>query len=110
MSASAVAGSWPPRRMSAGTPRRPTSPVGTPMFAGNEQVASMRLNGDLFLNAVGWLVGQEELVSIRSKSVRASRAELTPHQSVQVFYLSVLVIPQLLSAIGIAVWWRRKSR
>jgi ABC-type uncharacterized transport system involved in gliding motility auxiliary subunit len=84
--------------------------VGTPMFAGNEQVASMRLNGDLFLNAVGWLVGQEELVSIRSKSVRASRAELTPHQSVQVFYLSVLVIPQLLSAIGIAVWWRRKSR
>jgi ABC-type uncharacterized transport system involved in gliding motility auxiliary subunit len=69
-----------------------------------------RLNGDLFLNAVGWLIGQEELVSIRSRSVRASRAELTANQAAQVFYLSVLIVPQLLIAGGIAVWWRRKSR
>jgi ABC-type uncharacterized transport system involved in gliding motility auxiliary subunit len=69
-----------------------------------------RLNGDLVLNAVGWLVGQEELVAIRSRSVRASRAELTGNQAVQVFYLSVLILPQLLITLGIAVWWRRKSR
>lgn len=84
--------------------------IGTPLFAGNQQVAQMRLNADLFLNAVGWLVGQEELVSIRSRGVRASRAELTPTQSLQVFYLSVLIVPQLLIALGIGVWWRRKSR
>jgi gliding motility-associatede transport system auxiliary component len=84
--------------------------VGSPLFAGNQQIAQMRLNGDLFLNAVGWLVGQEELVSIRSRSVRASRAELTPRQQGQLFYLSVLLVPQLMIAAGIAVWWWRKSR
>jgi gliding motility-associatede transport system auxiliary component len=83
---------------------------GTPMFADNQQLAQSRLNGDLFLNAVGWLVGQEELVAIRSRSVRASRATMTGAQVVQVFYLSVLILPQLLIATGIAVWWRRKSR
>ncbi len=84
--------------------------IGSSMFGDNQQLAQSRLNLDLLLNAVGWLVGQEELVSIRSRSVRASRAELTGNQAVRVFYLSVLILPQLLIAIGIAVWWRRKSR
>jgi ABC-type uncharacterized transport system involved in gliding motility auxiliary subunit len=83
---------------------------GTARFADNQELAQFRLNGDLFLNAVGWLVGQEELVSIRSRSVRSSRAELTRDQASQVFYLSVFILPQLLIASGIAVWWRRKSR
>jgi gliding motility-associatede transport system auxiliary component len=83
---------------------------GTSRFADNQDIVQSRLNGDLFLNAVGWLVGQEELVSIRSRSVRASRAELTGTQARQVFYLSVLILPQLLIASGIAVWWRRRSR
>lgn len=83
---------------------------GTPMFANNQQLTQSRLNSDLFLNSVGWLVGQENLVSIRSRSVRASRAELTARQALQVFYLSVLIVPQLLIVFGIVVWWRRKSR
>jgi gliding motility-associatede transport system auxiliary component len=83
---------------------------GTPRFADNQELMQFRLNGDLFLNAVGWLIGQEELVSIRSRSVRASRAELTGKQALQVFYLAVLIVPQLLIATGIGVWWRRKSR
>jgi len=83
---------------------------GSALFADNQQLVQSRLNGDLFLNAIGWLVGQEELVSVRSRTVRASRAELTGAQALQVFYLSVLIVPQLLIATGIAVWWRRKSR
>src|SRR5262245_15176274 len=81
---------------------------GSMLFADNQQLEQSRLNGDLFLNAVGWLVGQEELVSIRSQSVRASRADLTPKQAAQVFYLSVFIIPELLIALGIWVWWRRR--
>ena len=84
--------------------------VGTAMFADNQQLVQSRLNGDLFLNAVGWLVGQEELVSVRSRGVRASRAELTQRQANQLFYLSVFIIPQLLIGTGIAMWWLRKSR
>jgi ABC-type uncharacterized transport system involved in gliding motility auxiliary subunit len=82
---------------------------GTPLFVDNQQLAQSQLNGDLFLNAVGWLVGQGELVSIRSRSVRASRADLTPAQAARVFYLSVFIIPQLLIALGIWVWWRRRT-
>ena len=37
-------------------------------------------------------------------------AEMTPGQARQLFYLSILIVPQLLIATGIAVWWRRKSR
>lgn len=83
---------------------------GTEQFADNQRLSQSRLNADLFLNSVGWLVGQEELVSVRSRSVRASRAELTPADSLRVFYLSVLVVPELMVLAGIAVWWRRKSR
>ncbi len=79
------------------------------MFADNDQMVQSRLNGDLFLNAVGWLVGQEELVSIRSRTVRASRALMTEGQQLRVFYLSILILPELLIALGIAVWWRRRS-
>lgn len=82
---------------------------GTRAFADNQQLVQSRLNADLFLNSVGWLVGQEELVSIRSKTVRASRADITPTQAAQIFYLSVLIIPELLIALGIWVWWRRRS-
>ncbi len=82
---------------------------GTPRFADNQEITQSRLNGDLFLNAVGWLVGQEELVSIRSRTVRASRADFTQNQAGRLFYLSVLIIPELLVALGIAVWWRRRN-
>jgi ABC-type uncharacterized transport system involved in gliding motility auxiliary subunit len=83
--------------------------IGTPRAADNQTLTQSRTNGDLFLNAVGWLVGQEELVSIRSRSVRASRAEFSPSQAGQLFYLSVLIIPELMIALGIAVWWRRRN-
>ncbi len=83
--------------------------IGTPRAADNQNLTQSRTNADLFLNAVGWLVGQEELVSIRSKSVRASRAEFSPSQAGQLFYLSVLIIPELMVALGIAVWWRRRN-
>jgi len=82
---------------------------GTPMFADNRRFLQLPLNGDLFLNAIGWLVGQEESVSIRLRTVRASKAELSNTQVRQLFYLSILIIPELLIAVGIGVWWVRRS-
>ncbi len=84
---------------------------GNSRFADNEYLANPTFfNQDLFLNAVGWLVGQEELVSIRSRTVRASRVQMTPEQNVMLFVTSVLLMPQLLLMGGIVVWWRRRSR
>jgi ABC-type uncharacterized transport system involved in gliding motility auxiliary subunit len=83
---------------------------GTPLFAINQQLTQRGVNGDLFLNAIGWLVGQGELVSVRPRSVRSSRAELTAQQATSFFYLSVLLIPEFLVLLGVAVSWRRRSR
>jgi gliding motility-associatede transport system auxiliary component len=84
---------------------------GNSRFADNQYLANPSFyNRDLFLNAIGWLAGQQELVSIRSRTVRASRVQMTPEQNVMLFVSSVLLIPQLLLVAGIAVWWRRRSR
>lgn len=66
-------------------------------------------NDALALSVVGWLAGEEELISVGSRAVRASRASLTAAQARSVFYLSVLVLPELILLCGIAVWWRRSS-
>jgi ABC-type uncharacterized transport system involved in gliding motility auxiliary subunit len=84
--------------------------IGSTAFAYNQFFTQRGANADLVLNSVGWLVGQEETVSIRSRTVRASRAELTADDSRNIFYLSVLIIPELLILFGVAVWWRRRSR
>jgi ABC-type uncharacterized transport system involved in gliding motility auxiliary subunit len=84
---------------------------GNSRFADNQYLANPSFfNRDLFLNAVNWLAGQEELVSIRPRTVRASRVQMTPEQNVMLFVISVLLMPQLLLVAGIAVWWRRRSR
>ena len=84
---------------------------GNSRFASNQYLANPTfLNRDLFLNAVGWLAGQEELVSIRPRTVRASRVHMTPEQNVMLFVVSVLLMPQMLLVAGIVVWWRRRSR
>jgi ABC-type uncharacterized transport system involved in gliding motility auxiliary subunit len=84
---------------------------GNARFADNQYLANPSFfNRDLFLNTVGWLAGQEELVSIRSRAVRASRVQMTPEQNVMLFVVSVLLMPQFLLVAGIVVWWRRRSR
>ena len=84
--------------------------IGSTMFAQNQLFTQRAVNADLVLNAIGWLVGQDDTVAIRTRTVRASRAELTAADSVRVFYLSVLIIPELLILFGVSVWWRRRSR
>jgi ABC-type uncharacterized transport system involved in gliding motility auxiliary subunit len=82
--------------------------VGTAKFADNRNINQF-FNRDFFLNAVGWLGSQEELISIRPRTVRASRIHFSADQATVIFYLSVLVLPEILLVAGLAVWWRRSS-
>lgn len=77
-------------------------------FAENREVEGTYYNRDLLLNTIDWLVGQTDLLSIRPRGVRSSRVQFTAEQGKVIFYLSVLVIPELLLLAGIAVWWRRE--
>lgn len=81
--------------------------VGTGDFANNRSL-EIYFNRDLFLNIVNWLVGEEDLISIRPRSIRSSRIQLTEQEGNMVFYLSFLILPELLLIIGLGVWWRRR--
>ena len=81
--------------------------VGTAAFVNNRFI-NIFFNRDFFLNAVNWLVGQEELISIRPRSVRSSRVQLTEGEGAAIFYLSFLILPEILLIIGLGVWWRRR--
>ncbi len=81
---------------------------GTAGIADNQHI-NMLFNRDLFLNSFGWLGGQEELVAIRPRTMRSSRVKFSREEATTIFYLSVLVVPELLLVLGLAVWWRRSA-
>lgn len=81
---------------------------GSVEFASNREVDGTYYNRDLVLNSIDWLAGQADLLSIRPRSVRSSRVQFTADQGTVIFYLSVLLIPEILLIVGIAVWWRRE--
>jgi ABC-type uncharacterized transport system involved in gliding motility auxiliary subunit len=74
----------------------------------NNRYLNIFFNRDFFVNAANWLVGQEELISIRPRSVRSSRVQFTESEGKAVFYLSFLFLPEVLLIIGLGVWWRRR--
>ena len=65
-------------------------------------------NRDLFMNTVGWLSQQENLISIRPKSPTDSRITLTATQQSNITWLSLLVIPAFIFGSGVYSWWRRR--
>lgn len=81
---------------------------GSSEFADNQYVNTY-YNRDLFMNSIDWLAGEENSVSIRPRSIHASRMRLTVDQFNLLFALSVLMLPELLMIIGIAVWWERRN-
>jgi ABC-type uncharacterized transport system involved in gliding motility auxiliary subunit len=83
--------------------------VGDSEWANNRYLGNF-FNQDLFLNAVSWLAGEEELISIRPRRTRASSVMLTQQESTAVFYLTVLLLPELVLFGGMFVWFGRRYR
>ena len=80
---------------------------GDSAFIDNEHISKM-YNVDLFLNTVNWLAEEEEMISIRPKTTRGSRVMMTPQETRDIFYMSVLILPEALLLFGLAIWWRRR--
>ncbi|MCC6765423.1 MAG: GldG family protein [Deltaproteobacteria bacterium] len=83
--------------------------VGDADFASNQFFGQL-FNRDLVLNMMAWLGGEEQQISIRPRAIQASRAQLGPAETRRIFYLSVLVLPELLLFLGLTVWWRRSTK
>jgi ABC-type uncharacterized transport system involved in gliding motility auxiliary subunit len=81
---------------------------GDTAFADNQYLENF-FNRDFIMNAVDWLAGEANSISIRPRTLRASRFELTIGEFDVVFVMSVLLLPELLLIIGIAVWYERRN-
>jgi ABC-type uncharacterized transport system involved in gliding motility auxiliary subunit len=65
-------------------------------------------NRDLFLNTLGWLSQQENLISIRPKEADDRRITLTATQQNNITWMSLLLVPAAIFGTGVYGWWRRR--
>jgi ABC-type uncharacterized transport system involved in gliding motility auxiliary subunit len=83
--------------------------VGDGEFFANQYLQLLG-NQDLFQNAVSWLAEQEDRITIRPRSREASRLFLSQAQVSSLKFLTILVLPMSLLAVGLGVWLVRRSR
>jgi ABC-type uncharacterized transport system involved in gliding motility auxiliary subunit len=81
--------------------------MGDSDFASNAALG-IQGNRDLFMNIVGWLSQQENLIAIRPKEPDDRRVTLTATQQANINWLSIVIIPGFIFASGIYSWWRRR--
>ncbi len=65
-------------------------------------------NENFFLNIINWLAQEEELVSIRERTISEQSFMLSKKEILVIFY-SVLSLPILIVIAGIVVWLRRRT-
>ena len=75
----------------------------------NNQYSRFGGNLDLFLNSVSWALEDENLISIRSKEDESGKIELSQNEGIIIFWISVIIVPLLIAALGIVIWMRRKK-
>jgi ABC-type uncharacterized transport system involved in gliding motility auxiliary subunit len=71
-------------------------------------VLGIQGNRDIFMNTIGWLSQQENLIAIRPTEAGDSRITLTSTQQSNITWLSLLLIPGAVFATGFYSWWRRR--
>jgi ABC-type uncharacterized transport system involved in gliding motility auxiliary subunit len=77
-------------------------------FASN-QLLGIYQNRDLFVNAVNWLLGDVESISVRPNQSRASRFQLTASQANTIRLFSLFALPEALAVVGVFIWWTRRQ-
>ena len=81
--------------------------MGDADFASNVAI-NISGNRDLFMNIVGWLSQQENLIAIRPKDPGDSRLTLTNDQARRIAWLALFLLPGAILALGVYTWWRRR--
>jgi ABC-type uncharacterized transport system involved in gliding motility auxiliary subunit len=106
---SAASTETPPAGAAADAPKPETRVVvfGDSDFPSNG-VLGIQGNRDLFMNAVGWLSQQENLISIRPKEADDRRITLTATQQSNITWMSLLIVPVLIFGSGVYGWWQRR--
>jgi ABC-type uncharacterized transport system involved in gliding motility auxiliary subunit len=107
---SAAAPGPPPAPGNTDVPKPETRVVviGDSDFASNAALGAPG-NRDLFMNTIGWLAQQDNLISIRPKDPDDRRITLTATQESNLFWLSLLIIPALVFGAGLMTWMKRRA-
>jgi ABC-type uncharacterized transport system involved in gliding motility auxiliary subunit len=100
-------GAPPPAPGDAPKPETRVVIFGDSDFASNG-VLGIQGNKDLFMNVVGWLSQQENLISIRPKEASDRRLTLTATQQNNITILVLLIVPGFVFGTGIYSWTRRR--
>jgi ABC-type uncharacterized transport system involved in gliding motility auxiliary subunit len=83
--------------------------VGTSLWSQNSMLGSRSLgNRDLLANMINWLSSDEDLISIRPKVPEDRPLNLTQRNLTSIFWLSFVIFPLGVVAIGMATWWKRR--
>jgi ABC-type uncharacterized transport system involved in gliding motility auxiliary subunit len=97
----------PPPAADAPKPETRVVVVGDSDFASNRAIG-LPGNRDIFLNMANWLAQQENLIAIRPRDPESRPLTMTEDQGTMVFWFTMVLIPALLFANAIRVWWRRR--
>jgi ABC-type uncharacterized transport system involved in gliding motility auxiliary subunit len=65
-------------------------------------------NRDLGQNIANWLAQQENLIAIRPRDPDSRPITLTEQQGTFINWLSLAIVPGLLFAAALRVWWKRR--
>ena len=96
------------------TPHRPPAQdtklvvVGDVKFLEQGLPSQVPGNGDFFMNALGWLKGQKESLTIRPKNVQQMRLSISNLWALLLSGIVVIVLPLLILGAGFVVWMRRR--
>jgi ABC-type uncharacterized transport system involved in gliding motility auxiliary subunit len=65
-------------------------------------------NRDLVMNMFNWLSQDEDLISIRPKEPEDRRLTLSARQMNMLGLACVILLPLMIVAAGVSVWWKRR--
>ena len=83
--------------------------VGTSLWSQNSMLGSRSLaNRDLLANMINWLSSDEDLISIRPKAPEDRPLNVTAGNLKSIFWLSFVIFPVGVVAMGMATWWKRR--
>lgn len=82
--------------------------IGDADFVANINIRQL-FNRDFFLNSLNWVLGEQERISIRERTLRSSTETLSASQFQRIFLFCGVLLPELVLVWGLSVWWMRRG-